>query len=254
MPASSFKANLKSGVTLLGTFLQIPSADVTEIVGHAGFDFGIIDMEHGMLGVDSAIQLVRACDAVGMASVIRVPAVNPHHIAHALDFGVSAVMVPMIQTCQAAEQAVNAAKFHPEGNRGVCPFVRSASYDSQDDMGYYQRANAETAVLLQIEGSEGIASLDAILEVPHIDGILIGPFDLSQSLGIPGEVNDIRVIKAFTDVIKRVKQKGIAVGNFAVTIEQAHRYIDMGIQFLAYGTDTSIIARTFKDLRRCILR
>lgn len=254
MAASSFKTNLKSGGTLLGTFLQIPSADVTEIVGRAGFDFGIIDLEHGMFGVDSAIQLIRACDVVGMTSVIRVPNVNPHSIAHALDFGASAVMVPMIQTRQDAEQVVNAAKFNPLGNRGVCPFVRSASYDSQDDTGYYKRANAETAILFQIEGDVGIANLDDILEVPYIDGILIGPYDLSQSLGIPGEINDIRVIKAFTDVIKRVKQKGIAVGNFAVTMEQAHKYIDMGVQFLAYGTDTSIMARTFKDLRRCILR
>ncbi|MCJ7509113.1 MAG: aldolase/citrate lyase family protein, partial [candidate division Zixibacteria bacterium] len=84
MLASSFKTKLKSGGILLGTFLQIPSTDVTEIVGHADFDFGIIDMEHGMFGVDSAIQLVRACDAIGMTSVIRVPTADPHNISHAL--------------------------------------------------------------------------------------------------------------------------------------------------------------------------
>lgn len=254
MQKSSFKLGLKTKETLLGTFLQIPSGDVTEIVGLAGFDFGIIDLEHGMFGVDSVVKLLRACDAVGLITVIRVPTINSHSITHALDFGTSAVMVPMIENRKDAEKVVNAAKFQPEGNRGVCPFVRSASYDSQDDIGYYPRANKETAIILQIEGTEGIKNLDDILEVPNIDGILIGPFDLSHSLGIPGEVTDNRVVKAFTEVIERAKQKGIAVGNFAVTIKQAHMYIDMGIQFLAYANDTNIIARTFKDIRKNIFK
>ncbi|MBI4232509.1 aldolase [Candidatus Peregrinibacteria bacterium] len=255
MPKPSFKTKIrtKSNAPLLGIFLQIPGPDIAEIVGHAGFDFSIIDTEHGMFGVDSAIQLVRACDAVGMASVIRVPFVSHTHITQALDFGVSTVMVPRIETPEDARQAVAAAKFYPDGNRGVCPFTRAASYNALDEPDYYKRSNADTAVLLQIEGHKGIANLDAILEVPNIDGILIGPFDLSHSLGIPGKVDDIRVIKAFKDIIKQAEKRGIAVGNFAVTLKQAHRYIDMGIRFLAFGADTIIMSKVFSEIRKCIL-
>jgi 4-hydroxy-2-oxoheptanedioate aldolase len=130
--------------------------------------------------------------------------------------------------------------------------VRGASYYALDNPDYYKQANAETAVILQIEGTEGIANLDEILEVPDVDAIFIGPFDLSQSLGIPGQVTDVRVIDALKDIIKRAEQKGIAVGNFAVTPEQADNYIQHGIRFLAYSTDTAMLTTVYLDLRKSI--
>ena len=252
MPTVTFKSKLSSGTTLLGTFQQIPAADVTEIIGRAGIDFVIIDTEHGMFGVDAAIHLVRGCDAAGIASVIRVPNLSPERITQALDFGASAVMVPMIQNRESAEIAVAGANYHPEGSRGICPFVRGASYYALDNPDYYKQANAQTAVILQIEGTEGIANLDEILAVPNVDAIFIGPFDLSQSLGIPGQVTDVRVINALKDIIKRAEQKGIAVGNFAVTLQQADNYIQHGIRFLAYSTDTAMLTTAYLDLRKSI--
>ena len=252
MPTVTFKSKLSSGTTLLGTFQQIPAADVTEIIGRAGIDFVIIDTEHGMFGVDAVVNLVRGCDAAGIASVIRVPNFSPERITQALDFGASSVMVPMIQDRESAEIAVSGAKYHPLGSRGICPFVRGASYYALDNPDYYKEANAETAIILQIEGTEGIANLDEILAVPNIDAIFIGPFDLSQSLGIPGQVTDARVIDALEDIIKRAAQKGIAVGNFAVTLEQAENYIQHGIRFLSYSTDTAMLTTAYLDLRKSI--
>ncbi len=249
-----FKAKLRAGSPLLGTFLQIPAADVAEIVGKAGFDCGIIDCEHGMMGTDGALLLLRAAEGAGLTTILRVPGVDPHRITQALDFGASAVMIPNIQSRQKAEKAVAAAKYHPGGNRGVCPFARGANYDSANDAEYYLRSNAETAVIVQIEGKEGIANLHEILSVPSIDCIFIGPFDLAQSLGIPGQVTSPQVVEAMRDIVKRAEQKGIAVGSFSVTPEQAQRDIDIGIQFLAYGTDTMIIARQFRAIRHAIVR
>jgi len=249
MSSVTFKSKLESGSTLLGTFQQIPAADVTEIIGRAGLDFVIVDTEHGMFGVDSMMPLVRTCDAVALASMIRVPCNQADRITQALDFGASAVMVPMIQNQEAARQAVSAAKYHPQGSRGVCPFARSAGYHALDDPDYYDRSNAQTAVVLQIEGTEGLANLDRILEVAHIDGIFIGPFDLSQSLGIPGQVTDARVLDALQDIIERAGAKGIAVGNFAVTLEQAHNYIARGVRFVAFGTDAGIVTEAFRKVR-----
>jgi 4-hydroxy-2-oxoheptanedioate aldolase len=250
---ATFKAKLRASEPLLGTFLQIPAAEVAEIVGQAGFDCGIIDTEHGMMGTEGALVLVRACDGVGLTAVVRVPGVDHHRITQALDFGASAVMVPNIQSRKEAEIAVSAAKYHPQGNRGVCPFARGAAYDSAADPDYYRRSNAETAVVLQIEGTEGIANLDEILSVPNFDCIFIGPFDLAQSLGIPGQVTNPRVEDAMRDIVKRAGQKGIAVGSFSVTPEQTQRDIKIGIQFLVYGTDTMIMARQFRAIREAIV-
>jgi 4-hydroxy-2-oxoheptanedioate aldolase len=250
---TTFKAKLQSGKPFLGTFLQIPAPDVAEIVGRAGFDCGIIDTEHGMMGTEGAISLVRACDVVGMATIIRVPCVDHHRITQALDFGASAVMVPNVRNQEDAEVAVAAAKYHPAGNRGVCPFARGAAYDSARDPEYYRRANAETAVVLQIEGTDGISNLDRILQVPNVDCIFVGPFDLAQSLGIPGEVTSPRVVDALKDIVKRATQRGITVGNFSVTPEQAQRDITIGVRFLAYATDTMIISRHFHELRKSVM-
>jgi 4-hydroxy-2-oxoheptanedioate aldolase len=249
----TFKTKLLSGKPFIGTFLQIPAPDVAEIVGRAGFDCGIIDTEHGMMGTEGAMALLRACDIVGMSTVLRVPSVDHHRITQALDFGASAVMVPNVKNQEDAEIAVAAAKYHPEGNRGVCPFARGAAYDSARDPEYYRRANADSAVVLQIEGTDGIASLDRILQVPNIDCIFVGPFDLAQSLGIPGEVTSPRVVDALKDIVKRAHQRGIAVGNFSVSPEQAHRDINIGVRFLAYATDTMIISRQFREVRNSVM-
>ena len=250
----TFKEHLESGRPLLGTFLQIPAAEMAEIVGHAGLDFGIIDAEHGMLGVDVSIQMVRGCDSVGLATVYRVPKLDPHRIGHALDIGASAVMVPNVTNCQEAEQAIQGALYHPLGMRGVCPFARGAGYNAVDERpDYYNEANREVAVVLQIEGQAGLANVDSILEVQGIDALFIGPFDLSQSLGIPGQVTDPRVLEGIRQIVQKAGAKGIAVGNFAVTPEQAHKYLEIGVRFVAYGVDSMVVARAYRDLKRDIL-
>jgi len=251
---ATFKSKLQSGRPFLSTFLQIPAPDVGEIVGRAGFDCGIIDTEHGMMGTEEALRLVRACDIVGLATVLRVPSLDHHRITQALDFGASAVMIPNVTNQQEAELAVAAAKYHPDGNRGVCPFARGAGYDGANDPEYYRRSNAETAVVIQIEGTDGIANLDRILTVPNIDCIFVGPFDLAQSLGIPGQVTHSRVVDALKDIVKRSREKGIAVGSFSVSYEQVQRDISVGIRFLAYATDTVILSRHLHELRTTIMK
>ncbi len=254
MSKTLFQEALQQDRPLVGTFLQIPAAEMAEIAGHAGLDFAIIDVEHGMMGIDVSIEMVRGCDAVDMPAIYRVEGIDHHRIGQALDFGASAVMVPNIKTGQDARQVVDAAKYHPWGDRGVCPFTRGARYNAvDDDPDYYQRCNEQTAVILQIEATEGIRNLNDILEVEHVDAIFIGPFDLSHSLGIPGQVTDHRVLAAIEDIVQRCVARGVVVGNFPVTIEQAHRYIESGIRFVAYGDDTLVAQRAYRDVRKAIL-
>lgn len=253
MPKKMFKDILSSGKTIIGTFLQLPAGEVAEIAGYAGLDFAIIDVEHGMLGVDKSVELVRGCDAVDLPVIYRVEGINHHRIGQALDFGASAVMVPNIKSKEDAQLVVKAAKYHPQGDRGVCPFTRGAKYNAADeDPDYYQRCNERLAVVLQIEATEGMANLDSILDVPYIDAIFIGPFDLSHSLGIPGKVTDERVLKAISQIVEKAKRKDVVVGNFPVTLEQARCYMRAGVRFLAYGDDTLILQRAYRDICRSI--
>jgi 4-hydroxy-2-oxoheptanedioate aldolase len=245
--ADGFKQRLASGRRLLGTFVQLATGDAPEIVASAGFVCAIIDAEHGMLGADAARELLRACDASGIASIYRVPRLDAQRIGHALDLGASAVMVPNVGSADEARRAVAAAKFHPLGMRGICPFTRAAGYDAiADDPDFYRHANERTAVALQIEGASGLAELDAILAVPGIDCVFVGPFDLSQSLGCPGEVTDPRVLDGIARVARAAAAKGIALGNFAVTPQQADLYLRAGARFLAYGTDTLLLRRAYR--------
>ena len=135
------------------------------------------------------------------------------------------------------------------------PFTRSAAFNGIDeDPDYYVRSNQETAVILQIEGIGGVNNLDEILEVGDIDGLFIGTFDLSQSLGIPGQVNHPDVLRAIEDIVQRAGRKNIAVGIFAVNYEQVDRYVRTGVRFIAYGTDTLIVQRACRDLSKDITR
>ena len=248
---TTFKDLLASGRQILATFLQIPAPEMAEIVGCAGFDAGIVDGEHGMLTLDAARQIFRACDAVGLVPVFRVPRLDHQGIGHALDMGASAIMVPNITSRDQAEQAVRAAKFHPRGDRGICPFTRAARYDAADsDPDFYGRSNRETAVILQVEGLEGLENLESILEVPDVACIFVGPFDLSQSLGIPGQVTDERVLSAIRRIVNLADRKGVAVGNFAIDHGQAQRCLDMGVRLMAFASDTLIVTRAFKQLRK----
>ncbi|MDI6705218.1 MAG: aldolase/citrate lyase family protein [Bacillota bacterium] len=224
-----------------GPFLKLPAPAVVEIVGIAGFDYAIIDCEHGPLNVLAAEDMVRAAHLAGISAVVRVTENNPAMISRALDIGADAVQVPQICSRRDAEMAVKAAKFAPMGERGVCRFVRAAEYSAMDKSDYFKRANEETMVIVHIEGQEGIDNLDEILEVEGIDIIFIGPYDLSQSLGVPGQVNHPIVEEKMIEVVRKAKNSGKYVGTFVDDVKTGHKWIELGVQYISYSVDVGII-------------
>jgi 4-hydroxy-2-oxoheptanedioate aldolase len=235
------KAELRHGRVVLGPFFRIPSPDLVEIFGEAGFDFIIIDQEHGPVSTETASNLVRACDLVGMAAVVRVPDNLPWLIQHALDIGALGVQVPQVGTVADAERAVRSSKFAPLGTRGVCRNVRAARYSARDRFKYFEESNRDTLVVVHIEGKEGVDHLAKILEVPGLDVIFLGPYDLSQSLGIPGQVDHPRLRSTMEEAIKMCRRAGIAAGTYADNIDVAKRWADLGVQYIAVGIDTAVI-------------
>jgi 4-hydroxy-2-oxoheptanedioate aldolase len=235
------KAELKRGGVVLGPFFRIPSPDLVEIFGEAGFDYIIIDQEHGPVSTETASNLVRACDLVGMAAVVRVPDNQPWLIQHALDIGALGVQVPQVVTVADAERAVRSSKFAPQGARGVCRNVRAARYSARDRFKYFEESNRDTFVVVHIEGKEGVDNLVKILEVPGLDVIFLGPYDLSQSLGIPGQVDHPKVRSTMEEAIQMCRRAGIAAGTYADNIDVAKRWVDLGVQYIAVGIDTALI-------------
>ncbi len=235
------KSALRQGHVVMGSFFRIPSPDLVEIFGEAGFDYIIIDQEHGPVSAETASNLVRACDLVGMAAVVRVPDNQPWMIQHALDIGALGVQVPQIGTAADAERVVRSAKFAPQGARGVCRNVRAARYSARDKFKYFEESNRDTLISIHIEGKEGVDSLSEIMQVPGLDVIFLGPYDLSQSLGIPGQVDHPRVRSTMEEAIRMCQHAGIAAGTYADNVEAAKRWIDLGVQYIAIGVDTSLI-------------
>ena len=234
------KQNWKKGIPTFGPFVGLNAPGICEILGHAGFDYCVIDLEHGAINLEIAENMVRAADAAGIAPIIRVAANKPELIGQALDLGAAGVHVPTISTAEDAQQAVLAAKFSPLGARGVDPAVRAARY-SADRAIFFEKANSETLVITAIEGTGGIANLDEILKVKGIDVLFVGPYDLSQSLGVIGRVRHPRVIEKIKEIVALSKKAGVAVGLYTDTTEVAKEWIKQGILYCCLGVDAAIL-------------
>lgn len=246
-----FKEKIVQG-SVFGPFCKIADPAVIEVCGHAGFDFVILDMEHGPNSLQAMQHLVRAAELVGVAAIVRVPEGDPGMIGKVLDIGAAGVQVPQITTAHAVREAVKAAKFSPAGERGVCRFVRAAGYSSIDKNKYFSQAN-EALLIIQLEGKESLDNLDEILSVQGPDIVFIGPYDLSQSLGVPGQTMHPIVIEKTRAIVKACQERGIAVGNFTETVEQSHFWMEQGLRYLSFSVDVGLLyescAQIVKNLK-----
>lgn len=243
---AAFRAKLLAG-KVVGPFMKTGDPAFVEAAGYAGMDFAILDMEHGPVSAETMQNNIRAAQLAGMLPVVRVPAISEEAIGKVLDIGAAAVQVPQITCAEDAGKAVRFAKFYPKGERGVCRFVRAAHYSNLERSAYFKTAN-EALVFIQLEGGEAIRNLDAILSVEGIDLAFIGPYDLSQSLGVPGEVNHPTVIAEMKKIVEAAKAKGIAVGVFADTVAAAKMWLEAGVQYISYSVDVGIFSEACANL------
>lgn len=233
----------------IGTFSKTLDSAFIEAAGLAGLDFIILDQEHGPANLETLHHHVRAAGLTKMQPIIRVKGAEAHAIGSALDTGAVGVQVPNISNAEQAKAAINAARFYPQGSRGVCRFVRAAAFGNQDKASYFQEAN-EALVILQVEGLEGVNNLDAILEVPGFDVLFVGPYDLSQSAGKPGKVDAPEVIALIQQIAEKAQAKGVYLGAFCDTPEDAERLQKEGFTYLAYSVDIAIYLQSLKSMKR----
>ena len=246
MSERTFRERLMDGDTVVGTFQILDSPMVSEIVGVSGMDFTILDQEHGPLTAESSVGMCAAAQQAGAAPIVRVRNNTESEIQRALDIGAAGVEIPQIETRSDAEAAVEHARFDPMGARGLSPYVRAGGYTGGDE--YTAEQNERVTVIVHIEGERGVENLDEILAVEGIDVLFLGPYDISQSIGIPGQVRDERVEELMQEVCDRADEVGKVVGTFADDAEMANQWIEAGAQYIAMSVDGSILTHAFEDI------
>ncbi len=229
MAVDSLKDRLRNDDTVLGTILPLGSPDVAEIIGLAGYDCILLDTEHGPLTPETLQAMARACRAVDVAPLVRVPENNPKTILRALDCGCTGVMVPQVETPQQAAAAVAATKYAPEGTRSLAGATAAARWGTVPLADHVVRSNAATINLLQIETRRGLEAVEAIARVPGVDVLFIGPSDLSLSLGHPGQPGHPDVQAAFRRIIQTGLAAGVSVGILALTADDVRTYRQLGV-------------------------
>lgn len=243
---TSFRGHLQAR-PCTGIFSKTLDSAIVEAAGHAGLDFIILDTEHGLASWETIQNHIRAATLTKMAPIVRVRGLDSHAIGAALDSGAAGVQVPNITNADQAAEAVTAARFHPLGRRGVCRFVRAARYGDADKTLYFKEAN-EALLVLQVEGMEGVSNINSILSIPGYDVLFVGPYDLSQSAGCPGEVEAPEVLALIDRVASAASASGKILGIFCDTPSSLERYRSMGIPYLSYSVDISLFRDSLSGL------
>jgi len=238
------KAKLADGGIIAGIWQDIPSAQVTGTLAIAGFDFVILDCEHGGWDFAALDAAITACEDGGAAPIVRAPGADAFFIQRVLDLGADGVVVPQITDADTAARAVAMAHFPPLGTRGYNPYTKGGHY-GMPPQPKLARGYPFTGVL--VESPAAAAHLQTIVALPNLDLVYLGVFDYSVALGIPGQVDDPRV-QAFVETATRIaRAAGKAVGTTSMNRAQTERLTKLGVNVLLYGADTWLIGKAAQE-------
>lgn len=225
----------------LGLFVKCPHPEMIEAMALAGFDFAVVDMEHTPLGPRDLYPLILAAENRKMPLIVRIPQKSEMHFKWCRDLNIKLIQVPNVETVEDVQYATRHTNFAPRGERGLCRFVRAANFSALTKDAYLEYANSDNQLIFQIEGKNALVNLPTILtELPPQSSIFIGPYDLSQSLGKPGQIWDPEVVAAMDSIIKMCRPKGIRVGTFTDTLEGLEFWANRGLAYLEYASDLNV--------------
>jgi 2-dehydro-3-deoxyglucarate aldolase len=240
----SFRQRLKAHELLVGTMITLGSSEVAEIMVGAGFDWLFLDAEHSALGT---LELQRLLQSAGSTPcIVRVAASAEVPIKKALDIGAAGLIAPLVNSAEQAAQVVRWAKYAPLGTRGV-GIGRAHGYGLKFQE-YVQQANENVAVIVQAEHSDAVKNIEAIVQVTGVDAVLVGPYDLSASLGCLGEVRHPKVTAAIEHVTQVCQAAHMPLGIFGLSAEAVKPYIEWGYTLITVGVDTVLLGSVAKQL------
>ena len=230
MPEKNLRSRLESGESLLGSFLTWPTGGVAELLSLAGFDFVVLDTEHGVFSNESIASTIGAADASNLPAIVRVPSCTSPDAGRCLDYGAAGTLFPRAEGVQSVRTAVEAVKFAPEGKRGLAG-VRASKYGARPLAQFVVEANRETLVAIQIETSGALQDLVPISREKNVDILYVGPNDLTQALGVPGQYGDARYQSALARIAATAKEAGKVAGIMLGKMEQISALRQMGYRF-----------------------
>lgn len=241
LPRNAFKQALANCERQVGLWSGLASQIAAEIIAGAGFDWIVIDGEHGPNDIASLLAQLQAMRGGTAEPVFRVPWNDPVIIKRALDVGARSLLVPFVQNAEEARKAVAAARYPPRGIRGVAVAVRATDYGRVE--GYHANAHLDTCILVQLESRAALGQIEAIAGVDGVDGLFIGPSDLAADCGRLGNPKHPEVQAAIKDAAKRIRAAGKSAGTLAGNVDDIDFLFDLGFNFTATGSDVGILAR-----------
>ncbi len=244
MAGNPVKAALARGEAVVGTMLgEMLSPGTCRIVREAGYDFVIFDTEHHWPSLDTVAWLMRAARDIGLQAYVRAPGFRGQWPARYLDLGCDGLIFPHVESAEQAQAIVEQVKFPPVGRRGLGTNIAHDDYAARPAAEFTRERNEDTLVAVQIETAPGLANRDAILAVPGIDAVFIGPNDLSLSMGLPGRLDHPDVVQAIEDIFASAQAASVAPGMHAFDVEMALKYLDAGCRFMCFASEVSLFIR-----------
>lgn len=248
MRPNKVKRTLRTGGVALGAFvLEFNTTGIGRIVCEAGAEFVVYDMEHTGWSVETVRGLIATSRGADLAPFVRVPATEYHFLARVLDMGAMGLMVPLVETEDQARRIVESSKYPPLGRRGAAFGVAHDDYTGGDLAEKIKAANEEQLLIAQVETARGLDNVEKIARVEGIDVLWIGHFDLSNSLGIPGQFAHAKFQNAVDQVLDAASRNGKAAGYMASSVEEGRELIERGFRILAYGGDLWIFQQALRE-------
>ncbi|MCY4155069.1 MAG: aldolase/citrate lyase family protein [Gammaproteobacteria bacterium] len=251
LPVNRLKQALAAGRTQYGLWLGLPDTTCAEICAGAGFDWLVVDTEHGPFDLPTTLRHLQTLAAYDVQAVVRPVSDDRNLLKQLLDAGAQSLVVPMIEAAEQAAQLVRAVRYPPAGVRGLgTALARAARWTRIPD--YLHRANDQICLLAQVETERAVAALPGILAVEGIDGIFVGPSDLSASMGHIGNARHPDVVKVIREVLRQARAAGKAAGILALDPDHAQEYRAHGANMIGIGTDTLLLAHSAQRLAQSV--
>ena len=243
-----FKKRMRAGECLYGTFLhEVSSTSIVKILDASGFDFFVIDCEHGPFTYEDIATLTAACDYGSMIPVVRIPELKREPFQKVLEAGAGAIMVPNVKSAAEAKEAVRLSKYRPEGERGFATFYPFSNYSMAHPTEILKKANEGLSIIIQIETKQAVECIDEIASVKGIDSLLVGPGDLSLSYDMAGQSTDPFIVSIIEKVAKAARQNGLAAGMHCYGPEDVAFWKARGMNLMTWSTPTMMIYTSGKE-------
>jgi 2-keto-3-deoxy-L-rhamnonate aldolase RhmA len=245
---NNLKLKLENGGLVVGTMIsEIRNPNLAYMLAQCGFDFFIIDNEHGSYSPETISNMIAAARGADVLTIVRIPEIRRETILKPLDCGAAGLLVPQVNTALQAKEIMTHAKYPPLGNRGVALSRAHSLYARPKADQYLVQANEATFMAVQAESPEAIRNLESIAATPGVDAIFVGPADLSVSLGIPGQVTHPDEVQAIDRVVAVCQAHGITPGIHMSNLEMLSAWIEKGMRFVTFSSDVDLLARSATD-------